>query len=106
MGAVDEFKGHDSRPVIGIFCTTGETKPGVAAERDKLESATVGTAIHGTDVRRITAAYYLFDVFHNNRSWLKVIFNDFMIIFQHFLYYVHEVIMKQKKAKNKPTPPD
>lgn len=101
MCSVDQFKGHSSRPVVGVFSTTGRAKLRVAAERDKLKGATVGTAIHGTAVGRIPTVNYLFDVFHDNRSWFKVIFNDFIIVFQYLLDYVHEIIMKQNEAKNK-----
>ncbi len=72
VSTVDEFKGHSNRPVVGIFYTTGRAKLGVAAERDKFEIATMGAAIYGTTVRRIATIDDLFDVFHNNRSWLKV----------------------------------
>ena len=33
--ALNEFKGHGSRPVVRIFYTTGRTKFGMASERDK-----------------------------------------------------------------------
>lgn len=33
-------------------------------------------SLHGTTVGRIPTVDYLFDVFHDNRSWFKVIFND------------------------------
>lgn len=70
VGASDELKGHSRRPVVGIFSPAGRAEFGVAPERDKLKTAAVGAAIHGTAVRGITAAYYLFNVFHNNRSGL------------------------------------
>ncbi len=104
MSTVNEFKRHSSRPVVGIFCTTGRTKLGMAAKRNKFKGSAMGATVHGTTVRRIATVDYLFDVFHNNGSWLKVIFNDFIIIIQYLLYYVHEIIMKQNEAKNKPQP--
>lgn len=101
MCTVDQFKGHSSRPVVGVFCTTGRTKLRVATKRNELKGTTVGAAIHGTAVGRIPTVDYLFDVFHDNRSWFKVIFNDFIIVFQYLLDYVHEIIMKQNETKNK-----
>ena len=104
VSAVDELKGHGSRPVIGILGTTGRAELRVATERNKFEIATMRSAIHGPSIGRITAVDDLFDVFHDNRSGLNIIFNDFIIIFQHLLYYVHEIIMKENEAKNKPYP--
>lgn len=106
VSAVDELKGHSSRPVIGIFCTAGGAKLGVTAERDKFELATTRAAVHGTAIGGITAVDYLFNVFHDNRPGLNIIFNDFIIIFEHFLNHIHEVIMEHNEAKNKPTPQD
>lgn len=67
--AVDQLEGHGSRPVIRIFCPTGRAKPGMAAKRNELEVPAMGTAIHGSAVRRIAAVDDLFDIFQNNRSW-------------------------------------
>lgn len=67
--AVDQLEGHGSRPVIRIFCPTGRAKPGMAAKRNELEVPAMGTAIHGSAVRRIATVDDLFDVFQNNRSW-------------------------------------
>lgn len=106
VGTVDQFKGHGSSPVIGVSGTAGGTKFGMAAKRDKFEIAAVGAAIHGAAKRGVTAVDDLFDVFHDDRSGFYVVFNDLIIIFQHFLYHIHEIIMKQSKAKNKPTPQD
>lgn len=69
VGTVDKFEGHSSRPVVGISGTTGRAEPGMAAERDKFEAATVGTAIHGTAKRRVAAANDFINVFHDNMSW-------------------------------------
>lgn len=69
VSTVDEFEGHGSRPVIGIFSAAGGAEFGMAAERDKFEITAVGTAIHGAAKRRVTAAYDFINVFHDNRSW-------------------------------------
>lgn len=68
VGAVDELKGHSSRPVIGIFGTACRTKFRVAAERDKFKVTTMRAAIHGTTAGRITAVDDFSNVFHNDRS--------------------------------------
>ena len=68
VGTVDEFKGHGSRPVVGIFDAAGRAEPGMAAERDKFEVTAVGAAIHGAAKRRIAASYDFINVFHDNRS--------------------------------------
>lgn len=69
MSTIDEFKGHSSRSVVGIFSPTGRAEPGVAAERDKLQITAGGTAIHGAAKRGVTAAYNFINIFHDDRSW-------------------------------------
>lgn len=51
---VNKFKGHFCRAVNAVFVTAGRTKFRMAAERDKFKFAAVGTAIHGTAVRRVS----------------------------------------------------
>lgn len=68
VGTVDQLEGHGSRPVIRIFSATGRAKLGMAAKRNKLEAAAMGTAIHGPAIRRIPTVYDFFNVIHNNRS--------------------------------------
>lgn len=70
VGTVDQFEGHGSRPVIGIFSTTGRAELGMTTERNKFKCSTMRASIHGTAIRRIAAVDYFFDVFHNNRSGL------------------------------------
>ena len=92
--AVDQLEGHGSRPVIRIFCTAGRAKLGMAAKRNELEVTAMGTAIHGSAVRRITSVDNLIDVFQNNRSGFIIIFNNFVIVSKHLLYHIHEIIMR------------
>lgn len=80
VSAVNQFKGHGGRPVIGIFGSTGRAELGMTAKRYKFENSTMGAAIHGAAIGRITAVDNLFDVFHDDRSWLYIVFNDFIII--------------------------
>lgn len=49
----DDFKGHRSSPVNGVYVAAGRTEPGVTAEGDIFHVATVGTGIHGTAKGRI-----------------------------------------------------
>ena len=81
VSALNQFEGHGSRPVVGIFSATGRAKFGMAAERNKLESTAMGAAIHGSAIRRVTAVDHFFNVFHDNRSGLQVVFNNFIIVF-------------------------
>lgn len=69
VSTIDEFKGHSSRPVVGIFSATGRAKLGMAAKRNKFKSPAVGTTIHGAAIRRVATVDYFFNVFHDNRSW-------------------------------------
>lgn len=52
VGAVNQFKGHSSRPVIGIFGATGRAELGVASKRDKLKCSAMGAAVKGTPHKR------------------------------------------------------
>lgn len=76
----------------------------MAAKRDKFKISAMGTAIHDTTIRGIIAVDDLFNVFHDNRSWFYIVFNYFIIISEHFLYHIHEIIMKQSRAESKPFP--
>lgn len=95
VGAVNEFKGHFSRAVDAVFIAAGGTKLGMAAERDKFKFATVGTAIHRATIRRVPAVDHLLDVFHNNGTGMKDIFNFFIVLFKNLLEDVHKDIMKE-----------
>ena len=70
VSTVNQFKGHSSRPVVGIFCTACRAKLGMTAKRDKFKISAMGTAIHGTTIRGITAVNDLFNIFHDDRSGL------------------------------------
>lgn len=77
--AVKKGSGHPERK------TAGGTKFRVAAERDKFKLTAVRTAIHGATVRRIPAVYHFFDVFHDDGTGMKDIFNFFKVFFKNFL---------------------
>ena len=95
MGTVNEFKGHFSRAVDTVFIAAGGTKLGMAAEGDKFKIAAVRTAIHCAAIRRITAAYHFLNVFHDNGSGMKDIFNFFVVFFKNLLEDIHKTIMRE-----------
>ena len=76
----------------------------MAAERNELEVTAMGTAIHGATIRRIPAVNDLINVFHDDRSGFYIVFNDFVIVSEHLLNHIHEIIMKQSRAESKPFP--
>lgn len=104
VSTMNQFKGHSSRLVVGIFGSTGRAKFGMTSKRDKFKIPTMRAAIHGTAIGGIPTVDYFFDVFQYNRSWFYIIFNNFIVIFEHLLYHIHEIVMKQSKVKNKPLP--
>ena len=77
---INELKGHRGSVFHGIFITADRAETTVTTERNKLEISAVGTAIHGTTKRRITTVDHLIDIFHLSRSWMKSIFNFFIMI--------------------------
>ena len=103
---IDEFKGHFGGTVNAVFVTAGRAKFRMAAERNELQFVAVGTAIHGTAVRGFPTVNHLLNVFHNNRTWMKSIFNFFVVFFKNLLKDVHKSIMKEIRKENKPTPQD
>lgn len=102
--AADQFKGHSSSSVIGIFSAAGRAKLRVTAKRNEFKCSAMGTTIHGTAIRRIATVDNLFNVIQDNRSGFYIVFNDFIKIFEHRLYHVHEIIMKQRSEEIKPLP--
>ena len=95
VGTINEFKGHFGRAFHTVFITTGGTKLRMAAERDKFEFATVRTAIHRAAIRRISAVDHFFNVFHDNGTGMKSIFDFFIVLFKNLLEDVHKSIMKE-----------
>ena len=85
MGAVYQFKSHVSGTFLTIFDTTGRAETALAAERNKLHVATMGTCIHGTAERGIAAVDHLRDVFHYSISGMEGILNDLVVVFEYFL---------------------
>ncbi len=94
VGTVNEFKGHFSRAVHAVPVAAGRAKFGMAAERNEFQFAAVWAAVHGTAIRRITTMNHLLNVFHNNGTGMKNLFNFFVMFFKNLLQDVHKTIMK------------
>lgn len=82
---IDEFKSHTGGAFHGIFVAAGWTKAAVTAKRDKLKSAAMGTAIHGTAEGRITAVDHFIDIFHFGFSRMESVFYFFIMVSNHSL---------------------
>lgn len=95
VGAVNEFKGHFSRAVNTVFIAAGGAKLGMAAERDKFKFTAMRAAEHGTAIRGITTVDHLLNVFYNNGTGMKRIFNFFIVFFKNLLEDIHKTIMKE-----------
>ena len=85
VGAVNEFECHFSRAVNGVLIAAGRAKFRMAAERNEFKLAAVGTAIHGTAKRGIPTVNHLLNIFHNNGTGMKDIFNFFIVFFKNLL---------------------
>ena len=59
--------------VDSVFVTAGGAKPAVASERDKLEIAAMGTAIHSAAEGWIAAVDHFVYVFDYGRAWTQQI---------------------------------
>lgn len=67
----------------------------MAAEGNKFKFTAVRTAVHGAAIRRIPAVDHLINVFHDNGTGMKDIFNFFIVIIKNLLEYIHKTIMKE-----------
>ena len=77
---INELKGHRGSAFHGIFITADRAETTVTTERNKLEISAVGTAIHGTTVRRITTMNHLVNIFNDSRTRMEFVNDVFIII--------------------------
>lgn len=68
---INEFKGHGSSSVNGIFDAAGWAETAVAAERYKFERATGRASVHGTTKGRIPAMNHFFNILDNSLPGMK-----------------------------------
>ena len=71
----------------------------MTAERDELEIAAEGAAVHGSTEGRVTAVNHLINVLDDRVTRMKDINYLLIIIFEYFLKDVHKIIMKQLRQK-------
>ncbi len=105
-GTANEFKGHFSRAASAVLVAAGRARFGMAAERNEFQFAAVRATVHGTAIRRLTTINHLLNVFHNNGTGMKNIFNFFVMFFKNLLKDVHKTIMKELRVENNPAPQD
>ena len=74
----------------------------MTAKRYELEVTAVRATVHGTTMGGVTAVDHLINVFDYRRSGMQKINELFIMFFKNSLEYVHVIIMKQKKQKEKP----
>ena len=80
MNARNKLTGHMKRTKLVVFVSTGRAKTAFTAKGNKFKISTVRTAIHGTNVRRITTMNHLVDIFDNRRTRMKFVNDRFIII--------------------------
>ena len=105
VGDVDQLKRHVGSPLHGVFITTGRTETAVASERNELQFAASGTAIHGTAKSRITTMNHLLNVFDDSVARMKRINHFFKMIRKDFLEDIHTISMRETVEKENPQPP-
>ena len=71
VGAGKEFKRHRSGTVDGIHVATGGAKAAVAAKGNELPFCAVGTVVHCTAERRVTAVNHFFNILNNRYGDVK-----------------------------------
>lgn len=82
---IDQFKRHTGRAFHRVFVTTGRAKAAVAAKRNEFKLSAMGAGIHGTTKRGIATVNHFINIFHLSISWMKSIFNFFIIVSENFL---------------------
>ena len=80
MNTRNKLTGHMKRTKLVVFVSTGRAKTAFTAKGNKFKISTVRTAIHGTNVRRITTMNHLVDIFDNRRTRMKFVNDMFIII--------------------------
>lgn len=76
----DEFTGHMEGAKLIILVAAGRTETAVATERNKLEVTAMGTAVHGSPIRRVATVNHLVDIFDDSRTGMKLVNYVFIII--------------------------
>ena len=79
MNTRNKLTGHMKRTKLVVFVSTGRAKTTFTAKGNKFKISTVRTAIHGTNVRRITTMNHLVDIFDNRRTRMKSVNDRFII---------------------------
>ena len=80
MNTRNKLTGHMKRTKLVVFVSAGRAKTTFTAKGNKFKISTVRTAIHGTNMRRITTMNHLVDIFDNRRTRMKFVNDRFIII--------------------------
>lgn len=80
MNTRNKLTGHMKRTKLVVFVSTGRAKTAFTAKGNKFKISTVRTAIHGTNVRRITTMNHLVDIFNDSRTRMEFVNDVFIII--------------------------
>ena len=76
----DELTGHMEGAKLIILVAAGRTETAAATKRNKLEVTAMGTAVHGSPIRRATTMNHLVDIFGDSGTWMKLVNYVFIII--------------------------
>ena len=71
--------------VKAIFITAGRAKFSMTAEGNEFKFTAMRASVHGTAIGRIPTINHLRNVFHDNRTRVKSIFNFLIMIFKNLL---------------------
>ncbi len=80
MNALNDLERHGRSALDRIKVSTGRTKTGFTAERDKFESATRRTPIHSATEGGISAMNHFFNALHDNRASFEGVLDFFIVI--------------------------
>lgn len=68
------------RAALIVFVAAGRAETALASERNKFKFSTMGTAIHGTAMGRVTTMNHLVDIFYDGRTGMQFVNDVFVIV--------------------------
>jgi len=85
MSTSDQLKRHLCGALNGVFVAASRTELGMTTKWNVFKFITMRAHIHGATIGGIPAVNHLRDVFHNNISRMKGVFNYLVIVVENLL---------------------
>ena len=100
MSDINELKEHRGSAFHSVLVAAGGAEVAVAEERDELELAATGTAVHGATKGRLSTGNHLIDIFYFGIPGVESIYNFFIMVCKKFLKDVLKTIAQENDTKS------